>query len=234
MRPGAVEVACARHDVSAVDQHAATTAHAGQERRIAFCTAGCRSPAGLSAVERDPRMLRRLRTARANRMVEAWQRLARQAAHGGAYLVGRWRATNGGGSRSRVPHSLRCRVSRSGAGEPCKEEGRRRSRGVPAEQGRDRTERGSDAGSARFQSSRLRRLASNGGANTMLPSRAWTPFAAQGGVSTTVGRHTCWSSTTELAPAGASGAGVTVFKSRRGGRGHGAVLLTIALMRALC
>ena len=29
-------------------------------------------------------------------MVEAWQRLARQAAHGGAYLVGRWRATNGG------------------------------------------------------------------------------------------------------------------------------------------
>ena len=87
-------------------------------------------------------------------------------------VSGRWGATNGGGSRSRVPHSLRCRVSRSGAGEPCKEEGRRRSRGVPAEQGRDHRERRRQRN---FKYSRLRRLASNGGVNTMLASRKRSP-----------------------------------------------------------
>ena len=103
-------------------------------------------------------------------------------------VSGRWCATNGGWSRSRVPHSLRCRVSRSGAGEPCKEEGRRRSRGVPAEQGRDQRERRRQR---YFQYSRLRRLACNGGANTMPGRVAWSPFAAQGGVSTTLGRLRC-------------------------------------------
>ena len=131
--------------LSAEDQHAATTAHAGQKRRG---VEGADSPC-MAAIQRV-----------------RWG------------VSGRWGATNGGGSRSRVPHSLRCRVSRSGAGEPCKEEGRRRSRGVPAQQGRDHRERRRQRN---FKYSRLRRLASNGGVNTMLPSRAWSPCAAQGG-----------------------------------------------------
>ena len=46
MRPGAVEVACARHDVSAVDQHAATTVHAGRNGGSLFARQDAAPPQG--------------------------------------------------------------------------------------------------------------------------------------------------------------------------------------------